>query len=128
MYESDSFFSLTVAGQAGLVGVSAVLATLTIWGLVTCARRLPLVMRLPLALGLFWLFVWLSPQVYYLYFMVLTDALPLQNVVHSPPRLDNIAKLLGFVGKTSLAHHAQGLFGWLLILVSLVIRPTDWRK
>ena len=127
MYEGDSFFSLTLAGQVGLISVSAGLALLTIWAFVTCARHLPLVARLLLALCLFWLFVWLSPQVYYLYFMVLTGALPLQVVVHLPPRPDTIVKLLGFAGNASLALHAQGLFGWLLIAVSLITGPPDRR-
>ncbi len=123
MYAGDSFFSLTMIGRTGLILVSVVLAAVTVAAFLKCARKLPAAARLLLALVFFWAFVWLSPQLYYLYYMILIDGLPLQNIVQKPPGLSEIVKLLSFGGKASLAHHSQGVLGWTLILLSF-FRPS----
>ncbi len=124
MYAGDSFFSLTMTGRVGLTVLSLVLAALTLSVFVKIACHLSRPARLMLALLVLWVFVWLSPQIYYLYYLVLIDGLPLQNVVQMPPGPTDIMRLLGFGGKASLAHHSQGLMGWMLILISLLPDPT----
>ena len=81
MYSEDSFFTLTPMGQFGLVTVSfglllGVLA-LASWGVK--GRRLSI--RITTALAIYWLFVWLSPQIYYAYYRMIIDGLPQQWVI-----------------------------------------------
>lgn len=125
MYAGDSFFTLDAVGQAGLVALSAVLAWIC---LVLVWRWRPdagLVFRCLLALVLFYLFVWLTPQVYYLYYVALLENLPFQNVVQEPPSPTDVGKLLAFRDKPSLSAHAKGLLGWTLILAALL---RVWRS
>ena len=125
MYSGDSFFSLTMMGRTGLIILSLTLAALTVSAFVISASRLPRPPRLLLALLFLWVFLWLSPQAYYLYYMMLIDGLPLQNVVQMPPGPSEVVRLLSFGGKTGLAQHSQGLLGWALILFSLLQVPAD---
>ncbi len=118
MYDGDTFFSLTMTARVGLVFLSAGLAAITAAAFIKVGCRMSWPIRLPLAPAFLWLFVWLSPQVFYLYYMVVFDYLPLQNVVQAPPGLDEILRLLGFAGKASLSQHAQGLLGWGLIVLA----------
>jgi len=107
-------------GRAGLIILSLVLAALTALAFVKYTCHMPRPARLLLALLFLWVFVWLSPQVYYLYYMMLIDGLPLQNIMQLPPGPSEIVRLLSFGGKASLAHHSQGLLGWVLILLSFL--------
>lgn len=118
MYDGDTFFSLSMAARIGLVFLSAALAVLTAAAFIKVGYRLSWPVRLLLAPVFLWLFVWLSPQVFYLYYMAVFDDLPLQNVVQVPPGPGEILRLLGFAGKAHLAHHAQGLLGWGLIVLA----------
>lgn len=127
MYAGDPFFSLTLIGRTGLIVLSLLLAAFTMSAFVRCARQLRRPARLLLALLVLWVFVWLSPQAYYLYYMILIDGLPLQNVVQPPPGPFEIIGLLSFSGKASLAHHSQGLLGWALILLSFLQAPVNLR-
>ena len=120
MYDSDSFFSLTMAARIGLVFLSFGLAALTAAAFIKITCRLAWPLRLLLAPVFLWIFVWLSPQVFYLYYMALFDHLPLHNVVQSPPRPSQIMHLLSFAGKASLSQHAAGLFGWGLIVLAFL--------
>lgn len=120
MYEGDSFFTLTVIGRIGLVLLSMGLAVLTAAAFIRIARCLVWPLRLLLALVFLWVFVWLSPQVFYLYYMALFDHLPLHNVVQAPPQPSHIMHLLGFSGKAALSDHATGLLGWVLIVLACV--------
>ncbi|NNK77370.1 MAG: hypothetical protein HKP40_01530 [Litoreibacter sp.] len=81
--------------------------------------------RLLLALGLFYLFVWLSPQVYYTYYRFIIDGLPAQVVVKAPPFPSDVILLLAFRSDASLSFHGQGLLGWAMIFLTLVL---GWRK
>ncbi len=118
MYDGDTFFSLTMTARVGLVLLSAGLAALTAAALIKIGYRLAWPVRPLLAPVFLWLFVWLSPQAFYLYYMVVVDQLPLQNVVQAPPGPGEILRILSFAGEASLAHHAQGLLGWGLIVLA----------
>ncbi len=120
MYEGDTFFSLTMTARVGLVLVSMGLAALTAAAFIKITCRMVWPLRLLLAPAVLWVFVWLSPQAFYLCYMLLFDHLPLQNVVQSPPRPSQIAHLLGFSGNAALSHHATGLLGWGLIILAIL--------
>lgn len=124
MYEGDSFFTLTPAARAGLAVLSLGLSALTMLLFVRMTRRALWLVRLALAPVFFWIFIWLSPQVYYLYYVTLFDHLPLQNVVQFPPGPLEIAQLLSFAGKFSLSRHSAGLLGWGLIVLAVVCHPA----
>lgn len=120
MYDGDSLFSLTMAARFGLVLLSTGLAALTAAAFIKVTFRLGWPVRLLLALVFLWVFVWLSPQIFYLYYMVLFDDLVLQNVVQLPPWPSQIMHLLSFTGKTALSQHATGLLGWGLIALAVL--------
>ena len=112
MYVSDSFFILSAAGQAGLAGLSALLAGLA--GMGVLAYR-GLAMRLVAGLAVFWVFLWLSPQIYYLYYQLILDDLPWQLIVGAPPSPDALLDRLLFRGPATLSNHAKGALGWALL-------------
>lgn len=115
MYQGDSFFTLTGWGQVGLAFLSVVLAvgmlSLCLW--LAKGRA-----RVVIALVLFWLFVWLSPQVYYAYYRIIIEGLPQQWVI-GWPRCGEAFGYLTFTGPGTLSAHGQGLLGWLMILLAL---------
>ena len=76
MYAEDSFHTLSLLGQIGLVALSLFLACLLVLASWRLALRRRAAIRIALALCLLYLFVWLSPQVYYLYYLTLFDGLP----------------------------------------------------
>ena len=120
MYAEDSFFTLTVPGRVGLVCVSLILSGVTLAVLWRLAKLLTWPVRLGLALVLFYLFVWLSPQFYYLYYIFLLEGLPWQLVIGAPPSIGDMARLLLFQDSANLSYHSRGALGWLMILVSLL--------
>ncbi len=120
MYDGDTFFSLTMAARVGLVFLSMGLAALTAAAFIKITCRLAWLLRLFLALVFFWVFVWLGPQVFYLYYMTLFDDLVLHNVVQLPPGPLQIMHLLSFTGKANLSQHAAGLLGWGLIVLAIL--------
>ncbi len=75
--------------------------------------------RCLLALVLFWLFVWLSPQIYYWYYLLIFDGLPVQSVIGTPPTPFDLIRLIGFSDRHDLSHHGQGVLGWALVLTAL---------
>ena len=115
MYRDDSFFTLGLLEAAGLLVVTALL----VLGVLALARRLRrgrLGRRLVAAAGLFWLFLWLSPQVYYAYYQLILDGLPVQIVIGWPPGAETVLRRLGFAGPATLAAHGQGVLGWVLVV------------
>ena len=72
-------------------------------------------MRLAIAFVVIWAFEWLSPQVYYLYYIFLFD-LPLQLVVQTPPTPGDVVRLLTFTAGFDLSHHGRGALSWLILL------------
>ena len=118
MYREDSFFTLTAAGQAGLVLVTLALSAGLLAAVCFAARSRPIWARSGLALLAFYLFVWLSPQLFYTYYLTIIDGLPPQLVISAPPTAPDIARLLSFSGRFDLAAHGQGGLGWLTLIVA----------
>lgn len=112
MYQQDSFFDLTSWGQVGLAFISLTLFTL----MVVVAYRLlwwgPFWARVLGAFILFYVFVWVSPQVYYMYYRMVIPDLPLQWVIGPPPEPTKVLKMLAFQWRDNLSAHGQGLLGW----------------
>ena len=119
MYESDSFFTLTVWGRVGLVALSIgfALAALGVTRVMTLYR--PIVIRVPIWAFLFIMFVWVSPQGYYMYYRMLFDGLPAQSVLGALPPPQEVIALLTFRHTTSLSSHAVGVLGWAMLITAL---------
>jgi len=81
LYSSDTFFHLSVAGQIGLALLSLVLAAITLGLFVKISSRFGLIVKVTTAIVFLWLFVWLSPQIYYAYYWFLFEYLPVQIIV-----------------------------------------------
>ena len=93
--EQDSFFTLSLAGRAGLALLSVLFLTLVFWvlGLKTrwlisrfnggmgAWRGVPVTLDIALGWLIYLLLHRLSPQLYYLYYMTLFEGLPLQWVI-----------------------------------------------
>jgi len=120
MYDTDSFFTLGTWGRVGLLAISAALTLL--WVLLAIQLRRFSRLRAGLAgLALFWLFVWLSPQFYYAYYLLLFDGLPIQWVARAPEPA-TILRLLSFTERATLSAHGVGILGW-LVLLSAILWP-----
>ncbi len=120
MYQDDSFYTLSQAGQIGLVGLSLVLTAILLLLAWRMMGSRPLSVRIAIAIILFLAFVWLSPQIYYTYYLFLFDGLPLQIVILPPPGPQYLADLVFFQDRTTLSAHSKGILGWLLLLVALL--------
>lgn len=130
MYMGDFFFTLGTFWQAGLLILSTALASLCLIVINGAARVNPVrrwFPRLALTWLLFWLFVWLSPQIYYTYYQFAFTGLPQQIVIHEPPSLTSIVDLLTFDARPTLADHGRGLLGWALLIFTVIRfgRETD---
>lgn len=119
VYASDSFFTLGLPGQVGLAILSTVLAFGTVWLAWRFSRRLRWVTRALLGLGVYMVFAWASPQVFYTYYVMIFDGLPIQWVVKWPPEVAKAVAEFTFTGRVSLAAHGRGILGWLCVLVPL---------
>ena len=117
-YEGDSFFTLTLAGRIGLLLLSLALAVGSLILSRYLCRNRPITLRLPIAVLVFWLFVWTSPQIYYAYYMTLFDGLPVQIVIKWPESPAQIWSLLTFSDRSNLSNHTKAILGWLLIIHS----------
>ncbi len=123
MYRDDSFFTLGLLEAAGLLVVTALL----VLGVLALARRLRrggLGRRVVAAAGLFWVFLWLSPQVYYAYYQLIFEGLPVQIVIGWPPGVETVLRRLAFAGPATLAAHGQGVLGWVLVVGA--VRRFRW--
>ncbi|MEL7428446.1 MAG: hypothetical protein AAFN43_00470 [Pseudomonadota bacterium] len=125
MYSNDTFFHLTFPGQIGLALLSLGLACATLWCFVKISSRFGLFVKVLLAIVFLWLFTWLSPQVYYLYYLQLFDGLPLQNVIQMPPSPIDLVKIATFTENANLSAHAKGVLFWLMLAVSCWKSHTD---
>ena len=126
MYGDDSFFTLGLVEGAGLIAVTVVL----VWATFALARRIfrsVLWRRLLAAVALFWAFIWLSPQVYYVYYQLVFDGLPVQIVIGWPPGAETLIRRLTFTGPATLAAHGQGVLGWALVVLAVRRRLFGWR-
>jgi len=116
LYQNDSFFGLSAWGQVGLVCISTGLFLFMIFTAWKLLRNRPIWLRILGALFLFWLFVWLSPQVYYMYYRMIIPDLPLQWVIKPPLNLLIVFEYLFFQGPQNMSAHSQGALGWWLIV------------
>ena len=81
-----------------------------------------------LGLAIFYLFLWLSPQLYYLYYLTLFESLTWQVVVAAPPSLGQLFALLQIPADASLAEISLGVLGRGLLLVTLLTAAQRlWR-
>jgi len=131
MYDQDTFFQLSKLGQAGLTLLSFLLALILAHLSRVIFRKIPginlavdLTLRLFTVIGIFWLFLWLSPQIYYIYYQFLIDSLPWQNIISTPPTARDLSCILLLQNTNSLAQHSKAVLGWFLIL--LAIKNTFW--
>lgn len=123
MYNQDSFFDLSPLGQFGLAGLSFTLFAL-IFALARIALwRRPAWLRVTGAIVFFWVFVWLSPQIYYAYYWLLFADLPVQLVIKPPVSAIQISELLVFQSRQNLAAHGQAIMGWVLIIAAIFRWP-----
>ncbi len=123
MYRDDSLFTLGLVEAAGVLVVSGLL----VLGVLALARRLRRGgpgRRVVAAAGLFWVFLWLSPQVYYAYYQIIFDGLPVQIVIGWPPGAETVLRRLAFAGPATLAAHGQGVLGWVLVVGA--VRRFRW--
>lgn len=118
MYQGDSFHTLSGGGQIAVLCLSLVLLALWMAACRHLARGRKIALRLAIALVLFALFEWLSPQAYYLLYIQIFD-LPLQWVAGAPPGPVRLLRLLTFTAEWDLSHHGRGLLGWMLIGAAL---------
>jgi hypothetical protein len=119
MYRDDSFFTLGIAEAAGLLAVTAVL----VWAMLALTRRIcrggAWWRRLLWAAGLYWLFLWLSPQLYHVYGQLIHRGLPVEIVIGWPPGAETVLRRLTFTGPATLAAHGQGILGWVMAIVAV---------
>lgn len=121
LYDADSFWTLDALGRIGLVLWSLVLAGGALWFFARLTARLRRLLSLGLACVTLWAWLWLSPQAYYLYYLLIFDGLPLQWVIRLPPTPLDVLAHLTFSGPANLSAHASGVLGWLF--VGLALRP-----
>ena len=122
MYSEDSFYTLSAYSRLAVVAVSVgMFAALLVLGYVLMKARNGAA-RIVVGMFLFWIFVWLSPQVYYALYQFLFEGLPHQWVVGSPPMLDELARLITFSGRQTLSAHGQGVLFWTLMFLSWRLR------
>jgi len=119
MYEGDSFFTLTIIERTGLVLLSSILVVTLVLAFLKITTQFKLIVKLAFSVIFLWLFVWLSPQAYYFYYIFLFDTLEFQNVIKLPPTPKDIFSLLSFSDRTNLSNHSKGILGWVMILISL---------
>ena len=123
MYQQDSFFDLSQWERVGLVCISAMLAILFLFASYRLLRNKPILIRLSGALILFWVFVWVSPQIYYTYYRMIIPDLPLQWVIWPPASPVDALRMMVFSGPQNLSAHSQGILGWVLL-----VAPFLWRQ
>lgn len=126
MYENDSFLTLSIAERIGLLCVTLVLSAFLIWLFWLTIKRLNIWLRPLLALVFLYVFIWLSPQIYYLYYLVIFDFLEFKNVIHPPFNPTTLLNLLTFTESGKLADHGKGVLGWILIILSF-LKPKPVR-
>ncbi|MGB0505476.1 MAG: hypothetical protein ACPGGK_04700 [Pikeienuella sp.] len=127
MYEGDTFFHLGFLGGTGLVILSIALMVLMIMATHRLAKFFPYqIWTVVTAIFLFWVFVWLSPQVYYIYYVMIFDDLPMQAVVGWPPAGgEEIVDLILFRGEGSISSHSRGALFWLITAVAFFSGVSD---
>lgn len=119
MYNQDTFFHLSMSGRIGLVLLSIMIGGMLIalhWWL---TRQLRIRFKILLALVFIWAFIWISPQIYYFYYIQIIDNLPLQNVIQFPPSIIELFQTLTFTGQSNLSNHSKGILFWAMVIIAL---------
>ncbi len=122
LYAEDSFFTLSMGGRVALGVLSVTLAIACLWFVYWIVEGTGRLVRALIAIAVLYLFVWVSPQIYYLLYLVIIDDLPLQWVVQAPPNWRKMLALITFTERATLTEHSQGLLFWGLILTALLRR------
>ncbi len=128
MYEGDSFFTLSGGGQIGLAVLSGIMSVAMVWLTWRLARAWALPIRIVIWAALFVAFVWLSPQIYYFYYMTIIDGLPLQVVIKSWPDFNTLEHDADFSSRSMAADARAGL-GLLMLSAALAAGlDSRWRR
>lgn len=125
MYSQDSFFDLSGWGQVGLAVISLTIFALMVLAARRLFRRFPIWVRFAGALLLFCLFVWASPQIYYMYYRMIIPDLPLQWVIWPLRDPFKPLEMLFFSYRNNLSAHGQGILGWATILAAVLPRKRS---
>ncbi len=122
-FSEDSFFTLGLLERFGLLALSLFLSVMC----VVVVRRLPLSLWLRLIAVpiILYLFIWLSPQIYYQYYIVIFDGLPWQIVVQNPPAISDFLSIIFFVQVETLAKLSQAVLFWAMILAAIARRKPS---
>ena len=124
MYANDSIHTLTITQQIGLGFISLALLSMMIFLSLKLFRNKPMIVRIMVAIGLFYLFVWLSPQLYYAYYILIFEDLPIQLVIKAPPSIGPLVKILTLQNNIRLSDHSLAFLGWVLISLALLKRKN----
>lgn len=119
MFEGDSYFILISGGEVALAALSGLLVFLAVASVRVARRYVNLPAAVP-ALGFvfFWVFVWVTPQIYYLLYMTLLEELEFRWVVGWPPGPQRLISLLTFQAEATKVDMAFGVLGWAMILAA----------
>lgn len=120
MYQEDSFFSLSILGQLGLALLSLILSLVVLAIAWRMMKGRGLIIRLSIAVISFFLFVWLSPQVFYTYYIFIFDEVDWQNILKRPPAFLALAEYISFQGRATLSAHSKGILFWALMALALI--------
>jgi hypothetical protein len=121
LYSGDSFFTLTQGQQIGLGMLSIILAFLVILIYFQIVKGRRFLSRFMLAFGFLFLFIWLSPQVYYAYYQIIFENLPVQIVIQYPPSPQELLQTL-FFQESNLSGHSKAVLGWIMIAISALLK------
>ncbi len=124
-YAQDSFFTLSPPEQAGLLLLSLALSAVLIWLSYRLGRQRKAMLAVPAVLSVFAAFVWLSPQIYYGYYLSIIDGLPRQIVIQNPPSPKALLSLLLFNEAATLSDHSKGLLGWGMIAAAFATKALS---
>lgn len=119
MYSEDTFLHLTVPGCIGLIYISLFLSAFTVGIYWKISIRFELPIKLLLALVFTWMFIWISPQAYYFYYIQIISDLPLQNVIQTSPSFSEVSNTIAFSGQSNLSNHGKGIVFWAMMLIAL---------
>ena len=126
--DRDSLFTLTSAQITGLMVVNVLVGALVLFMSIMATRYLRQANTVALRFGfisalsalLYFAFVWLSPQVYYLYYQTIIPGLPAQWVIKSlPETIFTATESLAMGPHGSLSDHSKGWLGRFLLFSSL---------
>ena len=126
-YPSDSFFTLSPLAGAGLACLSALMIALLFALSLAKTRWLGRHLGkgaalwaadIALTLALAYLALWLAPQIYYLYYLMIFDGLPWQSVIKAPPGPGAFLAVLLMTEPPSLSIHLQGVSARALLIAS----------